>query len=92
MKTSGKVTYSSTIYHDLYSLSVSVPNLSLSTTPGSVGDRLLALHRAFHPANSRRHSPGSLERSGVLPKTPVGEAAGDQCEFYKVGLDKIYGY
>lgn len=58
------------------------PDLS---TPGSVGDRHSALHSAFHPANSRRHSPGSLERCGVLPKTPVGEAAGDQCELYKVG-------
>lgn len=50
-----------------------------------MGDCHLTLHSAFHPANSRRHSAGSLERCGVLPKTPVGEAAGDQCELYKVG-------
>lgn len=50
-----------------------------------MGDSHLALHSAFHPANSRGHSARSLERCGVLPKTPVGEAAGDQCELYKVG-------
>ncbi len=50
-----------------------------------MGDRHLALHSAFHPANSRRHAARSLERCGVLPETPVGEAAGDQCELYKVG-------
>lgn len=63
----------------------SVWSLFLSSTPGSVGDRHLALHSAFYPVNSRRHSARSLERCGVLPKTPVGEAAGDQCELNKVG-------
>lgn len=50
-----------------------------------MGDRHLALHSAFHPANPGRHSARSLERGGVLPQTTVGEAAGDQCELYKVG-------
>lgn len=50
-----------------------------------MGDGHLTLHRALHPANSRRHSAGRLERCGVLFKTPVGEAVGDQCELYKVG-------
>lgn len=43
------------------------PEFPISSTPGSVGDRHLALHRAFHPADKRRHSARSLERCGVLP-------------------------
>lgn len=50
-----------------------------------MGDRHLTLHCAFHPPNSRRHSAGSLERCCILPKTTVGEAAGNQCEFYTGG-------
>lgn len=58
----------------------------ISSTPGSVGDRHLALHRAFHPADKRRHSARSLERCGVLPEAPVGETPGNQCELSKVGF------
>lgn len=57
----------------------------ISSKPGSVGDRHLTLHRAFHPPNSRSHSARSLERCGLLPETTVGEAAGDQCELCTVG-------
>lgn len=55
------------------------PDLCTSTLPGGVGDRHLALHRAVHPVDSRRHSSRSLERRGVLPEAPVGQASGDQC-------------
>lgn len=47
---------------------------------GSVGDCHVALHCAFYPAHSRRHSARSLERCGVLPQTAVGKATGDKCE------------
>lgn len=65
------------LYHRWILLSVA--HLSVPTA-GCVGDRHFALHRAFHPADSRRHSARSLEGGGVLPETSVGQAAGDQRE------------
>lgn len=70
-----------TLISSFHRLSVSLSLIELfSSTPGRVGDRHVALHRAFHPPDPRRHSAGSLERCGVLPEASVGEAAGDQCE------------
>lgn len=89
VKTSGKVVHRfcfSTCFSNVedYWVSLIKSHLSSSSTSGSVGDRHLTLHCAFHSPNSRCHSARSLERRGVLLKTPVGEAAGDQCELYKV--------
>lgn len=53
------------------------PDLS-PPLPGGVGDRHLALHRAFHPADPRRHSSRGVERRGVLLEAPVEQASGDQ--------------
>lgn len=99
VKTSGKVSHPSAViisvnpllphrhFCDLYFhlCLFLLPDFPVLSTPGSVGDRHLALHRAFHPADSRCHAARSLERCGVLFETPVGEAAGDQCELCKVG-------
>lgn len=66
---------------DYSDLASNCPDLSTSTLPGGVGDRHVALHCAFHPVDSRRHSSGSLERRGVLPEAPVEQASGDQCRW-----------
>lgn len=93
VKTSGKVTPSFTAIISLYLLYTNhmsitsttslFPDLSHSSSPGSVGHCHLTLHCAYHPANSRCHPAGSLERCGVLPEAPVGEAAGNQCKLIK---------
>lgn len=76
--------------------------MSTSTLPGGVGDRHFALHRAFHPVDSRGHSSRSLERRGVLPEAPMEQASGDQCRldmlnnkntsFYTLNTPLIYIY
>ena len=92
VKTSGKVTccscltepkdhcVSSLLSSSASSRFIHLPDLSISSTPGSVGDRHFALHCAFHPANPWCHSARSLEWCGVLPETAVGKTAGDQCK------------
>lgn len=49
--------------------------------PGCMGDRHSALHCPFHPADPRCNSTRCLERRGILPKTQLGEASRDQCEW-----------
>lgn len=78
VKTSGKVPVA---LLNCFAHASNRPDLCTSTFPGGVGDRHLALHRAFHPVDPRRHSPRSLERRGVLPEAPVGQASGDQCRW-----------
>ncbi|CAG08517.1 unnamed protein product [Tetraodon nigroviridis] len=75
VKTSGKVAALEAL---VFSPALITHQMCTPTLPGGVGDGHLALHRAFHPVDPRRHSSRSLEGRGVLPEAPVGQASGDQ--------------